>query len=81
MTIVFDGHNDTLTTLYHRKDSHERSFFKAGQAGQIDFPRARQGGLAGGFFAILTGPLSQTDCSAGIEADGRADYCVADQAE
>ncbi len=56
MTIVFDGHNDTLTDLYLRKGSQERSFFEAGRAGPIDFPRAPQGGLAGGFFAIFTSP-------------------------
>jgi membrane dipeptidase len=45
---VFDGHNDTLT----RDDAAD---FVAGRAGgHVDLPRARQGGLAGGIFALFT---------------------------
>jgi membrane dipeptidase len=52
---VFDGHNDTLTHLYHRED---RSFFERSEQGHLDLPRAREGGLAGGIFAIFTPPES-----------------------
>lgn len=52
MIPVIDGHNDTLTTLYHEA----RSFFEDQQAGQVDLPRAQRGGLAGAFFAIFTPP-------------------------
>jgi membrane dipeptidase len=45
---VFDGHNDTIT----REDAGD---FVAGRAGgQLDLPRARAGGFAGGIFAIFT---------------------------
>ncbi len=56
MTLVFDGHNDTLTNLLNAEGDKKRSFFEASSIGHIDLPRARQGGLAGGFFAIFTRP-------------------------
>jgi len=43
---VFDGHNDVLL--------EERSFADASEAGHLDRARAREGGFAGGFFAIFT---------------------------
>jgi membrane dipeptidase len=51
---VFDGHNDTLTRIYHDKESaDQRSFFVKSDKGHIDLPRAIEGGFAGGFFAIF----------------------------
>lgn len=47
---IFDGHNDTLLRLYGATPDTD-SFFGAGK-GHIDMPRARAGGLAGGFFAV-----------------------------
>lgn len=46
---IFDGHNDTLLSL----DRTGRSFFERSDEGHIDLPRAREGGLAGGFFAVF----------------------------
>jgi membrane dipeptidase len=43
---VFDGHNDVLL--------EERSFAEASADGHLDLARAREGGFAGGFFAIFT---------------------------
>jgi len=51
---VFDGHNDTLIDLYAPEEGGERSFFERSVKGHIDLPRARQGGLIGGIFAIFT---------------------------
>lgn len=48
-TLIFDGHNDTLLNL----PSTNRSFFEESEQGHIDLPRARKGGLAGGFFAVF----------------------------
>jgi membrane dipeptidase len=45
---VFDGHNDALT----REDADEFATGRAG--GHLDLPRAREGGLAGGIFALFT---------------------------
>ena len=53
---VFDGHNDTLLELYAPEEGEERSFFERSEQGHIDLPRAREGGLVGGIFAIYTPP-------------------------
>ena len=51
---VFDGHNDTLTKIRHGGPEAQRSFLERSELGHLDLPRAREGGLAGGFFAIFT---------------------------
>ncbi len=45
---IFDGHNDTILSMVKTG----RSFFDRSGDGHIDLPRAREGGLGGGFFAI-----------------------------
>ncbi|MDR7419254.1 MAG: dipeptidase [Armatimonadota bacterium] len=45
---IFDGHNDTILSLMQTG----RSFFERSEHGHIDLPRAREGGLGGGFYAI-----------------------------
>lgn len=47
---VFDGHNDTLLDLPR---GGGRSFFERSDDGHLDLPRAREGGLGGGFFAVF----------------------------
>ncbi|MCY4146583.1 MAG: dipeptidase [Chloroflexi bacterium] len=49
---IFDGHNDTLLRFYQNEDSRCGDFLSGLEGGHIDLPRARQGGLAGGFFAV-----------------------------
>jgi len=46
---VFDGHNDTIQQIGEGK----RSFFRRGAKGHLDLPRANEGGLIGGCFAIF----------------------------
>lgn len=46
---VFDGHNDTLLDM----PLSGRSFFERSEQGHLDLPRAREGGLGGGFFAVF----------------------------
>jgi membrane dipeptidase len=46
--LIFDGHNDTVLSMVKTG----RSFFERSEAGHIDLPRAREGGLGGGFFAV-----------------------------
>ena len=54
---IFDGHNDVLLTVYGGyRDAEPRSFFARGEKGHIDLPRAREGGFAGGFFAVWVPP-------------------------
>ena len=53
---VFDGHNDTLLSLYLPARGGGRTFFARSERGHLDLPRAREGGFAGGFFAINAPP-------------------------
>jgi membrane dipeptidase len=46
---IFDGHNDTLLDL----PVTGRSFFERSVHGHIDLPRAREGNLIGGMFAVF----------------------------
>ena len=46
--LVFDGHNDTILSMVKTG----RSFFERADGEHIDLPRAREGGLGGGFFAV-----------------------------
>lgn len=54
---IFDGHNDTVLSLMKTG----RSFFERSEAGHIDLPRAREGGLGGGFFAVYIPDPAATD--------------------
>jgi membrane dipeptidase len=49
---VFDGHNDVLLRLY-RNENGAKAFMEGDGKGQLDYPRAMEGGLAGGMFAIF----------------------------
>lgn len=51
MIPVFDGHNDTV--LKHLEDP-TRDFFARQSDGHIDYVRAGEGGMFGGFFAVYT---------------------------
>lgn len=50
MIPVFDGHNDTLQKRY---ESSSWDFAERHDDGHLDLPRAREGGFAGGFFAVF----------------------------
>ena len=51
---VFDGHNDTLLKLeLAARNGAPRDFAEDGSDIDIDLPRARRGGFAGGFFAMF----------------------------
>jgi len=50
----FDGHNDALLRLWKRKGADAPRAFLDGEAkGQLDLPKAIEGGFAGGLFAIF----------------------------
>jgi membrane dipeptidase len=49
---VIDGHNDSLFEVHYKEITGGRDFFQRNVTGHIDLPRAREGGLAGGFFAV-----------------------------
>jgi len=50
---IFDGHNDTVLHLFDTHRGAGRSFFEKSETGHIDLPRAKEGGFAGGFFAMF----------------------------
>src|SRR5579863_127871 len=51
---VFDGHNDALLRLHRRAGGDPVGAFLEGEEkGQLDLPKARKGGFAGGLFAIF----------------------------
>ncbi|MFJ6323012.1 MULTISPECIES: dipeptidase [unclassified Rhizobium] len=50
---VFDGHNDVLLRLRRSSSNSVNAFLQGEDAGHIDLPRARRGGLAGGLCAIF----------------------------
>jgi membrane dipeptidase len=50
---IFDGHNDILLRLHKRGADAPRAFLDGETKGQLDLPKARQGGFAGGLFAIF----------------------------
>lgn len=52
---VFDGHNDTLLKLeLAARAGRSRDFASGAEGLDIDLPRARRGGLAGGLFAMFS---------------------------
>src|SRR5687767_572392 len=55
MIPIFDGHNDVLLRLARKAepDGGVGSFLAGDGAGQLDLPRAREGGFAGGLFAVF----------------------------
>ena len=50
---IFDGHNDTLLRFAQNESLTYKDFLAGMTDGHIDLPRARQGGFAGGFFAVF----------------------------
>jgi membrane dipeptidase len=71
MTIpFFDGHNDTLLRLLDAPGADkERPFIEGGKEGHIDLPRARAGGMKGGFFAMFPPPLKSAAASPPVGLD------------
>ncbi|SCZ10204.1 membrane dipeptidase [Microvirga guangxiensis] len=49
---VFDGHNDVLLRLMRGKIQPEKAFLEGDNIGHLDWPRMKQGGMFGGFFAV-----------------------------
>jgi membrane dipeptidase len=66
---VFDGHNDVLLSIYLPKNGQTLSFFNRNDHGHIDWPRMREGGFAGGFFAVFVPSQSSSDKHPGAAPD------------
>jgi len=54
---IFDGHNDSLTKYYFA----HKNFLEKNSEFNLDFPRAKQGGFSGGFFAIFVPEKNSQD--------------------
>jgi len=59
MTQVFDGHNDALLRLSMNM-TDPVALFRDGGPGHVDLPKARAGGMVGGFFALFSPTLNQS---------------------
>ncbi len=62
---IFDGHNDTVLSLIKTG----RAFFERSTKGHIDLPRAREGNLGGGFFAVYIQDPVNAERAKGRTAD------------
>jgi membrane dipeptidase len=63
---IFDGHNDVLLRLYRREGTDAiAAFLKGEDKGHLDLPKARQGGFAGGLFAIFVPSPKRKDRAGG----------------
>jgi membrane dipeptidase len=71
---LIDGHNDTLLVLQRAVHRGEAPSFAGGLPGaDIDLPRARAGGFAGGFFACFAPESLDEDGAAHEEQEIAAD--------
>ena len=71
---VFDGHNDTVLELVSGDPKKQRDFFTQSDRGHIDFPRAKSGGLGGGFFAMYTPSPKRMEGMPGEDAKKDGSY-------
>lgn len=77
--LIFDGHNDTILRLFNPKPDRPDSFFVENAHGHIDLPRARAGGLGGGFFALFVPNPRKPETASpfpgeGLKKEGPAQY-------
>lgn len=76
---VFDGHNDTLLKLeIAERKGDPRDFSKPGETLDIDLPRARASGFAGGLFAMYT-PSRLDDFRSEYDPKDPANFAPVDQ--
>lgn len=52
---IFDGHNDSVQHLAEYREGG-RDFLLRSEDGHLDLPRAQQGGMIGGLFALFAKP-------------------------
>jgi membrane dipeptidase len=63
---IFDGHNDALLRLYRRGGADAPKAFLEGETkGQLDLPKALEGGFAGGLFAMFVPSTERAKASNG----------------
>lgn len=67
MIPVLDGHNDFLQRMVAAGPNRDALWLKGDGTGNLDLPRMKKGGFAGGFFAIWT-PMAENDIPGGYKA-------------
>src|SRR5262245_4445539 len=66
---IFDGHNDVLLRLWRRGAPNAvKSFLEGETTGHRVFPKALQGGFAGGLFAIVVPSTDRVPSARGSNA-------------
>ena len=66
---IFDGHNDVLLRLHRHAGADAVAAFLQGEdKGHLDLPKAREGGFAGGLFAIFVPSPKRKDGADGETA-------------
>lgn len=50
---IFDGHNDSLLRVWRAGEDGVGAFLQGGCYGHLDLPRALEGGMRGGLFAVF----------------------------
>lgn len=65
---IFDGHNDVLHKIRASQEKDIHAFFEGREGWHLDYPRARQAGFVGGFFAVYEpNPDSVPDAKSRLE--------------
>jgi len=64
----FDGHNDVLLRLWRQGNDGVAAFLEGDGKGQLDLPRAREGGMVGGLYAIFVPSEGKSRASEPIES-------------
>jgi membrane dipeptidase len=83
MLPIFDGHNDVLLRLMRKSepDGGVESFLNGDGAGQLDLPRAKDGGFAGGLFAVFVPPREKDADRDAMMAKPEYDVPLPEQSE
>ena len=68
--LIFDGHNDSLSSLHVPRPGQSRSFLVKSEHGHIDLPRAIEGGYGGGLFACFVPDQAQSDGAGPVTPSG-----------
>jgi membrane dipeptidase len=66
---IFDGHNDVVQELAEYREGG-RDFLLRAEEGHLDLPRAEEGGMVGGLFALFARPEHPLDGDFRRTADG-----------
>ena len=66
---IFDGHNDVVQHLAEYREGG-RDFLVRSEDGHLDLPRAQEGGMIGGLFALFAKPERPPEGNVTRTADG-----------